>query len=247
MAPTRVLAAAVTVAALIGPAEGFVGYGQQCSSSTCLTAHSTARQRHNVRQRSSVAQVRTQQARSVALSMSWLEDMFNGGSKEAQRVSSAEIQDAEIVEAPQPGYGVVDLKFKTLKTGGFKVWLFFWALGEGKQDLQNQFTVRETADGIRCFLTGSESGADVTEYNGVLDVKWGLTPSPFFRVDRIDPREEEPYPGELDMLCRLVDALMELYRDESTPMEDKLFSFEEERNVISDAKGKLAQLAAKWG
>jgi hypothetical protein len=42
-------------------------------------------------------------------------------------------------------------------------------------------------------------------------------------------------------------AALQLYRDESTAVEDKLFSFAEDRNEISNAKGKLSQLAAKWG
>jgi hypothetical protein len=42
-------------------------------------------------------------------------------------------------------------------------------------------------------------------------------------------------------------TVLQLYRDESTAIEDKLFSFPEDRNEISIAKGKLSQLAAKWG
>ena len=42
--------------------------------------------------------------------------------------------------------------------------------------------------------------------------------------------------------------LMQLFRDNAAADADKLFTFDgAERNELSDAKAKLAALAAKWG
>ncbi|KAG5184621.1 hypothetical protein JKP88DRAFT_219629, partial [Tribonema minus] len=180
------------------------------------------------------------------LAMSWFDDLFTRSRMEGAGNNSNSVQDVEVVgEVQKPGERVLDLRFATLKKGGFKVWLFFWLLAEGKGDPKNQFTVRETADGIRCFLTGEQSGASVKEYNGVLDISWGTDPAPFFRVDRIDPNEEEPYPGELEVLCRIVDAMAELVQDDVTAGADKLFTFDTSRSDVSDAKAKLSALASK--
>jgi hypothetical protein len=136
------------------------------------------------------------------------------------------------------GTGLIEIQLSTLKAGGFKLWLFFFLLGQGKNDLA-PFTVRETGDGIRILLIDSESET-TGEYLGVLDVVWEdeKTPDgPFLRVDRIDPDEQLPYVGELEVLRMIVDALEEIHLEDREE-EERLFTLRS-TSGIQDAKAKL--------
>lgn len=55
------------------------------------------------------------------------------------------------------------------------------------KDNDTPFSVRDTAEGIR-VLIGDETKND-SQWDGVLDLTWGVDPKPFFRVDRIDVNE----------------------------------------------------------
>ncbi|CAM9377713.1 unnamed protein product [Phaeothamnion confervicola] len=164
----------------------------------------------------------------------WFENLF----KQKEESNKPEVKEG--------GIGVVDLKFATMKSGGLKVWLFFWLLGQGKAaDNERPFFVRETSDGIRIFIEDTETPG-ATEYLGVLDCRWGQEPAPFLRIDRIDPAEAVPYEGELFLLDKLLNALLELGSSTDVKPEEKLFTFPEDRNELSTAKGKIAALAAKY-
>ncbi|CAM9491707.1 unnamed protein product [Chrysoparadoxa australica] len=147
----------------------------------------------------------------------WLDDVFPQDGQDGSKSAGA-------------GLGVVDLRFESLKPGGFKAWCFFQLLGQGQQDKNNLFTVRQTSEGIRIFLQGSDP--DPQEYQGVLDLSWGLDPSPFFKVDRIDPDQATPYPQELVTLDMLLDAMLDVYGEEGVDMESKLFTFPTDANEV---------------
>ncbi len=62
------------------------------------------------------------------------------------------------------------------------------AVQQGRaKDNDTPFSVRDTAEGIR-VLIGDETKDD-SQWDGVLDLSWGVEPYPFFRVDRIDVNE----------------------------------------------------------
>eukprot|EP00612_Vaucheria_litorea_P000887 CAMPEP_0171453406 /NCGR_PEP_ID=MMETSP0945-20130129/1130_1 /TAXON_ID=109269 /ORGANISM="Vaucheria litorea, Strain CCMP2940" /LENGTH=194 /DNA_ID=CAMNT_0011978273 /DNA_START=129 /DNA_END=713 /DNA_ORIENTATION=+ len=193
------------------------------------------------------------------MKMGWLDEIFKKSENKAP-VQSDAIIDAEFEEIKaenenptissnnnKPGEGVLHIKFNKLKTGGFKVWLFFWLLGEGKKDPKNLFTVREVENGLRIFMTGSSADQNVSEFDGVLDFLWGDSPQPFLRVDRYNLEERIPYKGELDILNKLIDALVNLEKDRVNSEEDKLFLLDENLNEINDSKAKLAHLASQFG
>lgn len=49
------------------------------------------------------------------------------------------------------------------------------------------FQVLDTAEGIRLLIGREEENSE--QWDGVLDLSWGMDPEPFFRVDRIDVNE----------------------------------------------------------
>lgn len=143
-----------------------------------------------------------------------------------------------------PGAGVIDLKFENLKAGGFKVFLLLFLLGQGRAaDNDTPFSVRDTPEGIR-VLIGDETKND-SQWEGVLDLSWGVDPRPFFRVDRIDVNEVIPYPGELYILNKLLDAIIDVNGEQAVDEHSKLFMFREgEQNQLAEAKSTLASMAA---
>eukprot|EP00903_Cladosiphon_okamuranus_P012882 g12030.t1 len=143
-----------------------------------------------------------------------------------------------------PGAGVIDLKFENLKTGGFKVFLLLFLLGQGRAaDNDHPFSVRDTPEGIR-VLIGDETKNE-SQWEGVLDLSWGVEPTPFFRVDRIDVNEVIPYPGELYILNKLLDAIIDVNGEQAVDEYSKLFMFREgEQNQLANAKSTLASMAA---
>ncbi|CAM9890995.1 unnamed protein product [Ectocarpus fasciculatus] len=143
-----------------------------------------------------------------------------------------------------PGAGVIDLQFENLKAGGFKVFLLFFLLGQGRaKDNDTPFSVRDTEEGIR-VLIGDETKND-SQWEGVLDLSWGVEPRPFFRVDRIDVNEVIPYPGELYILNKLLDAIIDVNGEQSVEDHQKLFMFREgEQNQLAEAKAMLAGMAS---
>ncbi|CAM9303317.1 unnamed protein product [Ectocarpus sp. 6 AP-2014] len=152
--------------------------------------------------------------------------------------------DAQSAPSSGPGAGVIDLQFQNLKTGGFKVFLLFFLLGQGRaKDNDTPFSVRDTEEGIR-VLIGDETKND-SQWEGVLDLSWGVEPRPFFRVDRIDVNEVIPYPGELYILNKLLDAIIDVNGEQSVEDHQKLFMFREgEQNQLAETKAMLAGMAS---
>lgn len=139
---------------------------------------------------------------------------------------------------------MINLEFRDLKTGGFKVFLLFFLLGQGRaKDNDTPFSVRDTPEGIR-VLIGDEKKNE-SQWDGVLDISWGTVPRPFFRVDRIDVNEVIPYPGELYILNKLLDGIIDVNGERSVDENQKLFVFHEgEQRQLASAKAKLAGLAS---
>ena len=164
----------------------------------------------------------------------WMESLNNffGGSSSSNSSNS--------MGGETGGEGLIDIPLNTLKKGGFKVWLFFLLLGEGKNS-KAPFTVRETGDGIRILLTDEES-EKTGEYLGALDVRYEDGDDAFIKVDRIDPRESTPYKGELVVLRLIVDSLEEIHLEERDQA-DRLFTLRS-GNEIDSAKARLA--ARSW-
>ncbi|CAM9551682.1 unnamed protein product, partial [Ascophyllum nodosum] len=126
---------------------------------------------------STVRRVRTGRSsrRKSILASAYSEGEPSPGSNETKRPSG-------------PGAGLIDLHFRHIKSGGFKVFLLFFLLGQARaKDNESPFNVRETLDGIR-LLIGDDSKNE-SQWEGVLDLSWGTEPQPFFRVDRIDVNE----------------------------------------------------------
>ncbi|CAM9975265.1 unnamed protein product [Pylaiella littoralis] len=172
----------------------------------------------------------------------------NGGVRRTLRAAMSSFDSSG--ESPRaatpvgPGAGVVELQFENLKAGGFKVFLLLFLLGQGRApDNDTPFSVRDTPEGIR-VLIGDESRND-SKWDGVLDLSWGVEPRPFFRVDRIDVNEVIPYPGELYILNKLLDAVIDVNGEQSVDDHSKLFMFREnEQNQLAEVKAKLAGMAA---
>ncbi|CAM9687160.1 unnamed protein product [Discosporangium mesarthrocarpum] len=143
-----------------------------------------------------------------------------------------------------PGAGVIQLKFKSIKPGGFKAWLTVFLLGQGKAaDNERPFTIRESPQGGLRVLIGSEDAMS-SHWDGVLDMSWGAEPEPFFRVDRIDFNEVIPYPGELYILNKVIDAMLDVKGDKDVRDEDRLFTFMEGDGQLAMMKGTLASLGS---
>lgn len=87
---------------------------------------------------------------------------------------------------PNPSF--FSVLFSCLPRPYFHLYIVYFPIQQGRaKDNDTPFSVRDTPEGIR-VLIGDETKND-SQWDGVLDLSWGVEPRPFFRVDRIDVNE----------------------------------------------------------
>lgn len=96
-------------------------------------------------------------------------DVGEVGRQRRNLIRSAAEQRDDLEERTLPV--VIDIPFRDMKAGGFKLWLFFHLLAEGKVAKEQKWIVRETLDGLRVIFINEEADEQKNEAGGgCLDV-----------------------------------------------------------------------------